>query len=1104
MTNETLQNPFPQLKPTFRFPSDQNLDIRVDSDSTGVQTVVKAARPIVLHQTTVPGNQNPDWYYFNVESDRDLTVYGDVVKIIGEISAPGRKIAIFARVLQIVLQTSGSVPPSLPSLDVSGDKRADAGPRPENKTKAQDGAEGSGDRFQFEIVHNEKNDKPGGDGTDATKAGMVGEQGENGKTGGPGGSIRIVCLEYEPTAALSMFANGGKGGNGGTGGNGPAGGDGGKGDDADRGAGFDRTNWSTPGGNGGRGAPGGRGGTGGAGGDGGTIIFFASQLRSGGENIAQSRYSESSRPDLPYAEYHYIGGSAFGGENGDPGDGGLGGDGGKPGAGGVGWDEDAKRRIKWTEEWRAKYTQWMDPEYKRPNSYDLLPSPPGQPGAPGEKGKRGFAQTAVPKNGSVILDIGSDTETLAHAVHSDSSRFALDDYDLLRQLRMSYNRARALYLTIGTPLLRDRDDERRKGIIAEIYKILDWISKNLEAMTTISDPELESFHATLRVNANSLLRYYLHQVDAFGHRSLYVPRGSFNYYYGQLDRAMELLYRMEMDYAEIVQSSKQADDFLAQVKQKEVDVSQHLNALQVEVTMTWAELGEVAAHISRLEDDVFDARRTFSDKVKDLAENLKAESGLDLGELLEAMEMMAFTGFGSMTHTLPMAGVQLGKLVYSNAERAMAGQVTDDYGRKIKKDYLLAQVKELTGDFSKVGEGFHALKAGGAISMQDRGAARLYVEKEKFDAFFNGFLTNHSAQNAKQALDEYVDRIQERNLEIDTYNLLVTRYFDDRNQIRALKTQQNLLAGAENSNLRSQKTKDYLLSAYNSVRDRCIFVLYMTGRAYFFLSLQRLDLLGEQLALGKPDDINLHSIIVAKSRIIDADVRAIENRVTPISKAPPTSPTLRGRGATIAYVRAAPENEKKYDLVVKGTALLNRLEKNLHSSIHLTWDSMSKHGNSNPFADKANVRLRRVRCWIYGMQTTNHIHRIRLVHGGIEEIVRKMGEVMEFKHKPLQIEFEYNSGDPEKMETVAAINAGGSETPLLQEDGSFIGQGVDLWDASNYAPVGPFTKWEIFIGHNAFPTVGANGEESERLPIHIEKLVLEFFYYYDPAKLEKY
>ncbi|MBW7883166.1 MAG: hypothetical protein H3C34_11100 [Caldilineaceae bacterium] len=1089
MPDEYQQNNFPQVKPTFRFPLDQNLDVRLDTWGKGARRVVQAARPIVLYQTAFAGARDPNWYYFAVESDKDLTVYGDVVKIAGRIQAQQRSITIVARVLQT--DRNGD---QTPVIDVSGTQGADALPRPENWNKADNGQPGQGEKFwQF---HDAGNDRPGGDGKDGS---VSNEAGDTGSDGMPGGSIQIVCRQYVPAHTLDLIANGGEGGTGGRGGQGQSGGDGGPGGDArlDFGFVYNDRYYSTPGGNGGKGGRGGKGGPGGAGGAGGTVKFLAAEVLSGHGNKASTEQSVFSAPAGGEVKTAlFINAAVKGGANGSQREGGPGGHGGAAGRGGrgirirlgsKGQETSVEGPIEWAETYRDIYKQ--NKGFGPHHTSEYFPSPPGNAGKDGDTGPRGDPASASPKAGSVTLDFGRDLKLLAQAIHHDGSSFALEpQWDLLRQLRMSCQRARALYLTAGTSL-PDAADDARTALIVEVYQVLDWISVNLEAIPPSTDANLANLHRTLSAQANSLLDYHIRNADAFGHYNLYVPRGSFSFYYEQLNHAMGLLYKMETDYGEVVERFKQADDFLAQVDQHAIDVSQHLDALSAEITMTSAELGQVADLISELDAHVSEARGQFERQMRDFRTDLERTSGLDWEDWLDALEMMAFVG-SDLKHALPMAAVQLAKLGHTALT-----EIKTDSGRKIKKDYVLTQIEVMTGDFSKVGEGFRALKAGRPVSVEDQGAARLYVEQSKFDAFFDDFLTKHSALTARDALNAYVNSVQERNLQIDTYNLLLARYIDDQNQVKSLYAQQNMLAATADMNLRRQMTKDYLLSAYNSLRDRCVRLLYLAGRAFYFLSLEPLDLLSEQLGLGKADEINLHSIIVARSRIIDADADAIEERVNPISKAPPTAPEAGGHGATIAFVRAARDHGSDvahYDLVLRQPQLLDRLEATLNTSITLSWDSMKSHGGKNPFSGKANIRLRRVRCWIYGMQTNNNQHRIRMVHGGDEEIIRTNGEAIQFKHAPLRIQFEYDASDPKRMEDFAAIADGGSEMPLLQEDGSLVGQGIDLWNASHYAPVGPFTNWKITIGPNLNDLVQ---------PVHIDKLVLEFFYYYDPGDL---
>ena len=68
-----------------------------------------------------------------------------------------------------------------------------------------------------------------------------------------------------------------------------------------------------------------------------------------------------------------------------------------------------------------------------------------------------------------------------------------------------------------------------------------------------------------------------------------------------------------------------------------------------------------------------------------------------------------------------------------------------------------------------------------------------------------------------------------------------------------------------------------------------------------------------------------------------------------------------------------------------------------------------------PFAQKANVRLQKIRCRAIGMETSDNIHRIFLTHPGIETFVTEHDEKVGLWHTPFKHLCEFNSRNNEFM-----------------------------------------------------------------------------------------
>jgi len=276
-----------------------------------VASVVRAASLICLTQDPNAGLDR----VLPIDPNADIIVYGDVVRICGPITAPGRDITIACRRLEFDLDTAGKAA----GIDVSGSDNG--GPLVNKLTaRAPDGRDGhtTGDgRLSATTV---AAGDPGADGNGATR------KAESGGSGQDGGNIRLSCEHLIQRCDVKLAADGYRGADGLSG---QAGGDGGAGLDGlyqpgDRWG--DNPEWT---GNdvapetaaGGHGGDGGDGGDGGNGGDGGKISLSC---------LIADRGSMASA-DGTAPPPHALSVSAVGRDGGNAGDGGNGGDGGKGG-----------------------------------------------------------------------------------------------------------------------------------------------------------------------------------------------------------------------------------------------------------------------------------------------------------------------------------------------------------------------------------------------------------------------------------------------------------------------------------------------------------------------------------------------------------------------------------------------------------------------------------------------------------------------------------------------------------------------------------------------------------------------------------------------------
>jgi len=208
------------------------------------------------------------------------------------------------------------------------------------------------------------------------------------------------------------------------------------------------------------------------------------------------------------------------------------------------------------------------------------------------------------------------------------------------------------------------------------------------------------------------------------------------------------------------------------------------------------------------------------------------------------------------------------------------------------------------------------------------------------------------------------------------------------------------------------------------------------GRAYAFWSLKPFDQFAEICKLADADTMNRATLESARDQIMKAHSDHTSKVMASFRKGyqpPLDADKITATGIHVELSKAS-HNDFIDKLVTKGFA-----------NFHLDQDRPE-------FADRFNIRLPRVRAWIYGMEPADMIHEVAITHSGPDQIVDSNRKTVKFNHEPVHLQFRYDSakgiGDPR------AIYQGREGC----EDG-------DLTDP-DFGPIGPFTTWHISLLHS--------------------------------------
>ena len=164
---------------------------------------------------------------------------------------------------------------------------------------------------------------------------------------------------------------------------------------------------------------------------------------------------------------------------------------------------------------------------------------------------------------------------------------------------------------------------------------------------------------------------------------------------------------------------------------------------------------------------------------------------------------------------------------------------------------------------------------------------------------------------------------------------------------------------------------------------------------------------------------------------------------------------------------------------------------------------------ANPFFNMCNVRLRKVRVWMVGMEVPGNRHYVEFVHLGQERFRTRLDLFYPHaaaweddqgptptasayvEHDPVPITFVYDATDLRYDASKGKLNPGSlaGSTPAL-EDGDLslnITDNPEQPLKSRYAPIGPFGKWQLSVKEQFNPGLKLDA---------LNMIVIDFHGYY--------
>ena len=531
--------------------------------------------------------------------------------------------------------------------------------------------------------------------------------------------------------------------------------------------------------------------------------------------------------------------------------------------------------------------------------------------------------------------------------------------------------------------------------------------------------------AVLLQTADSLSQNLRYEMDYFGNASTYVALETVDAFNKAKKEALKHLTSAENEYRAYQKDMNQSAQSKSGLQLAVNVAGTRRKAIEQEAKAALADSQTALAEINRLRELLEAKGKALTTDAGTLKDKMKSSWGVSWQDLFGCLTQFSFMHWNNLPEKVEsgpvlMASGQLGDLYQKGISN-----VISDSGQSMNKDYLVRRVDSLT-------QGIRSLKDLTLTRTKLIDPTNLYndayklaVTRDQFKELCDDFTVQFkAARKIINDLDEYVTLADQRNAAVLDYNQQWQRVGDL--QAEAVKAEldfqhaQSGLAKTGEPNL--PVFTSFATERYNRAKDQTLQIYYLASRAYILKSLEVRDRFSEVL-----------SLLPATGQIDAAtfDLKSLDDLYTEIMD------ELKGTGPT-ASATAHLVFEK-----ATHPAMFAALARDGVATFAI--QQATRTSASSPFANMANIRLTRVRCWAGGLAAGGN-HSFTLVHTGRETFVTSRDEVVTVDHDPVLLSYSYRSD--------AAVDP----TPDRFE---FKGEEGPMALSGRYALLGPFTTWNI-------------------------------------------
>jgi hypothetical protein len=659
-------------------------------------------------------------------------------------------------------------------------------------------------------------------------------------------------------------------------------------------------------------------------------------------------------------------------------------------------------------------------------------------------------------------------------------------FDLQAYLEMELQRARFAYLSMRVPVDAVTSDEDSAKAMVDASERLRWTLDLAKAALTppsggvaqsATDQEAVTYLKNLYARASALKERMDNGLDYFNHFPDWNPTLTLGYYERELGVASPETGGALYDYKKAEQDCLAAHEKLISVrdtaaarKQASALAVAQVNAYGVFIENSQAVRETLLQKIAAEQKEVEALHDELVTKIDDWTKEVEEQkSGLELRHVFEALSQFAFFPEGEgalvMFKQASMVIGQSGSVLTSAATPAP------------QEKWLLDQLAIAKHDVDALDESFRNA-ARGTIVLDDPNGSLILGERRTFDQLCGRFANeSQGARDAMGSMDRYAETILKRNQTILRYNEVVNRIhaaLAERDTAKhMLDSVRDAQAQADGSDLGIAAAQ--LGLALFQRKEECLRLLYEASRAYSLVTLQPDLTFHETVGLANPYDINAKTVRDAAATLVTQRRVNIDpmfpQQHLPVETGPSVVEEF-GRAGGVRLTLKRGTTPLLFEGLTKGTG-----------SVRFDVDELTNEPNA-PFAEKLNVRIRAVRCWLHDLRGPGGapdkapaVYRVVLQHQGDSSFLTKDGIPVTRNHDPVSVDFSYDrsrSGDNDSYHGIYARDLRGVKDGILTAD--------------NHMLLSPFATWRIDLPDVAAGLADASG---------LDEIRFEFFLSYD-------